>query len=204
MTPMTSRCTGEKAPGKGLGPQLGFPSCGPKPREAPPATRGPMHPRRRILLRQNDRPGLPMTRCYLRSAICRRAPQPSRPSLSGGAHYVTPPPCEDEGQNPGKNLGNSRSGRFGDSSIFPDGTDAHYRSEIMRRHGGQIDVMTSEKVGRNIECSGNRAQFIGSNPLTETSRHEVADLVHGAGLGILHLVDAGQGVGIGAHHDPVL
>ena len=116
-------------------PPVVFRRGGPKPREAPPATRGPMHPRRRILLRQNDRPGLPMTRCYLRSAICRWAPQPSRPSLSGGTHYVTPPPCEDEGQNPGKNLGNSRSGRFSDSSIFPDGMDAHYRSG----GGGETD-----------------------------------------------------------------
>ena len=69
---------------------------------------------------------------------------------------------------------------------------------------GGIDVVTSEKVGRNVECAGNRTKLISSDPLAETSRHEVADLVHGAGLGILHLVDGGQGVGIGAHHDPVL
>ena len=37
-----------------------------------------------------------MTRLHLRGAICHRAPQPSRPSLSGGIYYVTPSPCEDE------------------------------------------------------------------------------------------------------------
>lgn len=58
-----------------------------------------------------------MTRLHLSGAICHRAPQPSRPSLSGGDYYVTPSPCEDEGQIPGKNLGNSRAGCFGDSSL---------------------------------------------------------------------------------------
>ena len=58
---------------------------------------------------------------------------------------------------------------------------------------GGIDVVTSEKVGRNVECAGNRTKLISSDPLAETSRHEVADLVHGAGLGILHLVHGGQG-----------
>ena len=62
-------------------------------------------------------PGSLMTRPHLRGSICHWAPQPSRPSLSGGDHYVTPSPCEDEGQNPEKKLGNSRSGCFGDSSL---------------------------------------------------------------------------------------
>ena len=119
--------------GKGLGPRFGNPNRGPKPREAPPATRGPMHPRRRFLLRQNDDARLPMTRPHLRGSIRHWAPQPSRPSLSGGVYYVTPSPCEDEGQNPEKKLGNSLSGCSIESRVFRVKQGAHDRS----RYGGQ-------------------------------------------------------------------
>ena len=76
-----------------------------------------MHPRRRFLLRQNDDARLPNDPTPSQRIDLSLGSPTSRPSLSGGDHYVTPSPCEDEGQNPEKKLGNSRSGCFGDSSL---------------------------------------------------------------------------------------
>ena len=122
---------------KGLGPRSGFPDRGPKPREIPPATRGPMHPRRRFLLRWNDDARLPMTRHRLRNAIRHWAPQPSGPLPSSGTYYVTPSPCEENGQSPGKNLGNTWRDRLAEPRLFSGGGGAHHRSEITRGHAGR-------------------------------------------------------------------